>query len=234
FWLFTCGVEGRVTKLEDNDQEKMDKMERMEKRLETIKTNYALVLSNKDRLDIVFYHMHVSVSERLGWYARPYDSIDVLTTFGESQPPKPQGPPSGSQENDDTYEGPPTLNVLTGGGISWVPLATIGATSKSDEDSDNGGGFTCGVEGRVTKLEDNDQEKMDKMERMEKRLETIKTNYALVLSNKDRLDIVFYHMQVSVSERLGWYARPYDSIDVLTTFGESQPPKPQGPPSCSQ
>ncbi|GKA03431.1 putative reverse transcriptase domain-containing protein [Tanacetum coccineum] len=46
--LFTGGVEGRVTKLEDKDQEKMEKMEKMEKRLETLKTNYALVLCDQD------------------------------------------------------------------------------------------------------------------------------------------------------------------------------------------
>ncbi|GKA09575.1 hypothetical protein Tco_0688906, partial [Tanacetum coccineum] len=81
----------------------------------------------------------------------------------------------------------------------------------------------------VTGLEKNDREKKDKMEKMEKRLESLETNYALVLSDKDRLERAFYHMQVWVSERLGWGAmdaRPDDSINVLNNFGESQPPKP--------
>nr|GEV39646.1 hypothetical protein [Tanacetum cinerariifolium] len=54
---------------------------------------------------------------------------------------------------------------------------------------------------------------------------------------KYMLERAFYHMQVWVSERLGWGAmdaRPDDSIDMLATFGESQPPKPQGPPDDSK
>ncbi|GJS78888.1 hypothetical protein Tco_0728769 [Tanacetum coccineum] len=43
---FHGGVEGRVTKLEDKDQEKTEEMEKMKKRLETLETNYALVLSS--------------------------------------------------------------------------------------------------------------------------------------------------------------------------------------------
>ncbi|GJR40859.1 hypothetical protein Tco_1216543 [Tanacetum coccineum] len=97
---FTCGVEGRVTEMENNDYEKKDKMEKIEKHLETLETNYDLVVSDRDRLERAFYHMQVWVSERLGWGAmdaRPEDTIDVLTTFGESQPPGPWGAPSGSQ-----------------------------------------------------------------------------------------------------------------------------------------
>ncbi|GJX13319.1 putative reverse transcriptase domain-containing protein, partial [Tanacetum coccineum] len=45
---FSSLVENRVAKIEDNDQEMMDKIERMEKCLETLETNYALVLSDKD------------------------------------------------------------------------------------------------------------------------------------------------------------------------------------------
>ncbi|GJT28892.1 putative reverse transcriptase domain-containing protein [Tanacetum coccineum] len=78
----------------------MDKMEKMEKRLETLGANYALVLSDRDRWERVFYNFHVWVSERLGWGAmdaRPDDVVDGLATFEESQPPKPHGPPSGSQ-----------------------------------------------------------------------------------------------------------------------------------------
>nr|GEY06501.1 reverse transcriptase domain-containing protein [Tanacetum cinerariifolium]GEZ37237.1 reverse transcriptase domain-containing protein [Tanacetum cinerariifolium] len=50
---FSSVVENRVTKLKDNDQEKMDKMERMEKRLETLGTNYAL--SNVEAMMITEY-----------------------------------------------------------------------------------------------------------------------------------------------------------------------------------
>ncbi|GJY57696.1 hypothetical protein Tco_0457588 [Tanacetum coccineum] len=45
---FSNLVENRVTKLEDKDQEKTKKMEKMKKRLETLETNYALVLSDRD------------------------------------------------------------------------------------------------------------------------------------------------------------------------------------------
>nr|GFD49095.1 hypothetical protein [Tanacetum cinerariifolium] len=41
-------VENRVTKLEDKDQEKAKEMEKMKKRLWTLETNYALVLSDRD------------------------------------------------------------------------------------------------------------------------------------------------------------------------------------------
>ncbi|GJY67512.1 hypothetical protein Tco_0469750 [Tanacetum coccineum] len=47
---FTGGVEGRMTKLEDKDREKTNKMEKIEKRLEALKTNYALVSSDQDRI----------------------------------------------------------------------------------------------------------------------------------------------------------------------------------------
>nr|GEW35035.1 hypothetical protein [Tanacetum cinerariifolium]GEW52205.1 hypothetical protein [Tanacetum cinerariifolium] len=62
--------------------------------------------------------------------------------------------------------------------------------------------FTYGVEDRMTGLENNDQEK--------------------------KLEKAFYHMQVWVSERLGWGAMdacPDGSIDVVTTFGETMPPR---------
>ncbi|GJZ26798.1 hypothetical protein Tco_0571051 [Tanacetum coccineum] len=97
---FTSGIEGRVTRLKDNDQEKMDKMEKTKKHLEMLETNYALVLSDRDRLEREFYSIKVWVSKRLGWGAMdalPDDSIDVLATFRESQPPGPQGSPSGSK-----------------------------------------------------------------------------------------------------------------------------------------
>nr|GFC22678.1 hypothetical protein [Tanacetum cinerariifolium] len=64
-----------------------------------------------------------------------------------------------------------------------------------DQDLSHEVHFTCSVEGRVTKLEDNGQEKKDKMLKMEKHLETLETNYALVLTDRDRLEIAFYHMQ---------------------------------------
>nr|GEV26452.1 hypothetical protein [Tanacetum cinerariifolium] len=45
---FSNLVENRVTKLEDKDQEKAEEMEKMKKRLGTLETNYALVLSDRD------------------------------------------------------------------------------------------------------------------------------------------------------------------------------------------
>ncbi|GKE58064.1 hypothetical protein Tco_1497249, partial [Tanacetum coccineum] len=69
---FTCGVEGRVCKLEDKEKEKTDEMERMKKRLETLETNYDLVLRDSDRLERALYNL-------------------------EPQSPKPHGPPDGPQ-----------------------------------------------------------------------------------------------------------------------------------------
>ncbi|GJY86194.1 hypothetical protein Tco_0500220 [Tanacetum coccineum] len=45
---FSNLVENRVTKLEDRDQEKTEEMKKMKKRLKTLETNYALVLSDRD------------------------------------------------------------------------------------------------------------------------------------------------------------------------------------------
>nr|GEV00731.1 putative reverse transcriptase domain-containing protein [Tanacetum cinerariifolium] len=45
---FSNLVEHRVTKLEDKDQEKAKKMEKIKKRLGTLETNYLLVLSDRD------------------------------------------------------------------------------------------------------------------------------------------------------------------------------------------
>ncbi|GJZ91966.1 hypothetical protein Tco_0664031 [Tanacetum coccineum] len=94
------GVEGRVTKLEDKDQEKTKEMENIKKRLETLETNYALVLSELDEWKKAFYNLQAWVSERLGWGAmdaRPDDGVDGSTAFEEFQPPKPSGSLSGSQ-----------------------------------------------------------------------------------------------------------------------------------------
>ncbi|GKB27283.1 hypothetical protein Tco_0866684 [Tanacetum coccineum] len=97
---FSNFVENRVAKLEDKDQEKTEKVEKIEKRLVTLETNYALVLSDRDGWKKAFYNLQSWVSERLGWGAMdtcPDDGVDGSTAFGESQPPKPPGSPSGSQ-----------------------------------------------------------------------------------------------------------------------------------------
>ncbi|GJZ20785.1 hypothetical protein Tco_0557375 [Tanacetum coccineum] len=72
---FSNFVENRVAKLEDKDQEKTEKVEKMEKRLKTLEINYAL-----GAMDTC-----------------PDDGVDGSAAFGESQPPKPPGSPSGSQ-----------------------------------------------------------------------------------------------------------------------------------------
>ncbi|GJZ73631.1 putative reverse transcriptase domain-containing protein [Tanacetum coccineum] len=59
------------------------------------------------------------------------------------------------------------------------------------------------VENRVTKLEDQDQEKTKEMKKMKKRLKTLETNYALVLSDRDEWKKAFYNLQAWVSERFG-------------------------------
>nr|GEX31411.1 hypothetical protein [Tanacetum cinerariifolium] len=48
---------GRVTWLENSDQEKKDKMEKIKKRLEMLEANYALVLSVQDRWERAFYNV---------------------------------------------------------------------------------------------------------------------------------------------------------------------------------
>ncbi|GJS13633.1 hypothetical protein Tco_0408105 [Tanacetum coccineum] len=96
---FTGGVEGRVTKLEDKDQEKTEEIEKMKKCLETLETNYASVLCDRDGWKKAFYNLQAWVSERFGRGAmdpRPIDGVDGSAAFGESQPPKPSGSPSGS------------------------------------------------------------------------------------------------------------------------------------------
>ncbi|GJU04380.1 putative reverse transcriptase domain-containing protein [Tanacetum coccineum] len=88
--------------------------------------------------------------------------------------------------------------------------------------------FMGGVEGRMTKLEDNDQEKTEGMEKIKKRLETLETNYVLVLSERDEWKKAFYNLQAWVSERLGWGAmdaRPYDGVDGSAAFRETIPPR---------
>ncbi|GJZ95407.1 hypothetical protein Tco_0667741 [Tanacetum coccineum] len=96
---FSNLVENRVTKLEDKDQEKTETMEKMEKRLKTLKTNYASVLSDRDGWKKAFYNLQAWVSKRFGRGAMdacPDDSVDGSAAFGEFQPPKPPGSPSGS------------------------------------------------------------------------------------------------------------------------------------------
>ncbi|GJW86919.1 putative reverse transcriptase domain-containing protein [Tanacetum coccineum] len=52
---FTCGVKGRVCELEE--KEKTDEMEKMKKRLETLETNYDLVLRDSDRLERALHNL---------------------------------------------------------------------------------------------------------------------------------------------------------------------------------
>ncbi|GJV27045.1 hypothetical protein Tco_1383493 [Tanacetum coccineum] len=97
--------------------------------------------------------------------------------------------------------------------------------------------FSNLVENRVTKLEDQDQEKTEEMKKMKKRLKTLETNYALVLSDRDEWKKAFYNLQAWVSERFGrgaMDAHPGDGVDGSAACGESQPPKPPGSPSSSQ
>ncbi|GKB21596.1 hypothetical protein Tco_0855519 [Tanacetum coccineum] len=98
--LLGGGLEMPPTSLEVKVREKTEKVEKIEKRLVTLETNYALVLSDRDGWKKAFYNLQSWVSERLGWGAMdtcPDDGVDGSTAFGESQPPKPPGSPSGSQ-----------------------------------------------------------------------------------------------------------------------------------------
>nr|GFC74674.1 hypothetical protein [Tanacetum cinerariifolium] len=84
---FSNLVENRVTKLEDKDQEKAEKMEKMKKRLGALETNYALVLSDRGEWKKAFYNL---------MDPRPDDGVDGSAAFGESKPPKLSGSPSSS------------------------------------------------------------------------------------------------------------------------------------------
>ncbi|GJS78187.1 hypothetical protein Tco_0728068 [Tanacetum coccineum] len=78
---FSNLIENKVTKLEDQDQEKMEEMKKMKKRLKTLKTNYALVLSDRDEWKKAFYNLHAWVSERFGrgaMDAHPGDGVDRI------------------------------------------------------------------------------------------------------------------------------------------------------------
>nr|GEW33762.1 RNA-directed DNA polymerase, eukaryota [Tanacetum cinerariifolium] len=97
--------------------------------------------------------------------------------------------------------------------------------------------FSNLVENRVTKLEDKDQEKAEEMEKKKKRLGTLETNYALVLSHRDEWKKAFYNLQAWVSKRFGrgaMDARLDDGVSGSAAFGESIPPKPPRSPSSSQ
>ncbi|GJS24935.1 putative reverse transcriptase domain-containing protein [Tanacetum coccineum] len=97
--------------------------------------------------------------------------------------------------------------------------------------------FSNLVENRVTKLKDQDQEKTEEMEKMKNRLQTLETNYALVLSDRDEWKKAFYNLQAWVSERFrrgAMDARPRDGVDGSAACEESQPPKPPGSPSSFQ
>ncbi|GJY86195.1 putative reverse transcriptase domain-containing protein [Tanacetum coccineum] len=88
--------------------------------------------------------------------------------------------------------------------------------------------FSNLVENRVTKLEDQDQEKTEEMKKMKKRLKTLETNYALVLSDRDEWKKAFYNLQAWVSERFGRGARdarPDDGVDGSAASGEIMPPR---------
>ncbi|GJW90264.1 hypothetical protein Tco_0167817 [Tanacetum coccineum] len=83
----------------DRDVGHEEKTKKMEKRLETLETNYALVLSDRDGWKKAIYNLQAWVSERFGrgaMDARPDDGVDGSAAFGESQPPKLPRSPSGS------------------------------------------------------------------------------------------------------------------------------------------
>ncbi|GJX51502.1 putative reverse transcriptase domain-containing protein [Tanacetum coccineum] len=68
---------------------------------------------------------------------------------------------------------------------------------------------------------------------MEKHLEMLDTDYALVLSDRDEWKKAFYNLQAWVSEIFGHGALdtcPDDGVDGSATFGECQPPKPPRSP----
>ncbi|GKD35634.1 hypothetical protein Tco_1251143, partial [Tanacetum coccineum] len=75
-------------------------MKKMKKRLKTLETNYTLVLSDQDEWKKAFYNLQAWVSKILGrgaMDARPDVGVDGSAAFGESQPPKLSGSPSGSE-----------------------------------------------------------------------------------------------------------------------------------------
>nr|GFB98947.1 hypothetical protein [Tanacetum cinerariifolium] len=234
-----------VPELENREQEKAKEMDKMKKRLGTLKENYSLVLSDRDEWKKAFFNLQAWVSERLGRGAldvRPDIGDDGPVSFGESKPPKLPGSPSKQvfeirkcAEEDkvmfaaSTFEG----RALTCSEIREVKRRI----DKMDQDLGDEMQFSNVVEHRVPELENREHEKAKEMDKMKKRLGTLKENYSLVLSDRDEWKKAFFNLQAWVSERLGRGAldvRPDIGDDGPVSFGESKPPKLPGSPSSSQ
>ncbi|GJZ66334.1 hypothetical protein Tco_0623030 [Tanacetum coccineum] len=72
--------------------------------LEDVEIRYTLLRMDKERaereprcLRALRYGLYEEAVRARAVDVRPSEAIDVLAVYGESQPPRPQGPPSGSQ-----------------------------------------------------------------------------------------------------------------------------------------
>ncbi|GJV70369.1 RNA-directed DNA polymerase, partial [Tanacetum coccineum] len=117
-WLYTCKLEKKLCEVEDKvekkEEEKVEmkkcvtELERMKECMEEMKGKwelmdfkYEMMARDKERLEMTLANVHVMMADRLGWYdmdERSNDAIDVLKTYGITQPPGLQDP-----SNDPYY-----------------------------------------------------------------------------------------------------------------------------------
>ncbi|GJT20908.1 hypothetical protein Tco_0890845 [Tanacetum coccineum] len=111
-WLYTCKLEKKLCEVEDKvekkEEEKVEmkkcvtELERMKECMEEMKGKwelmdfkYEMMARDKERLEMTLANVHVMMADRLGWYdmdERSNDAIDVLKTYGTTQPPGLQDP----------------------------------------------------------------------------------------------------------------------------------------------
>ncbi|GKE25484.1 hypothetical protein Tco_1440868 [Tanacetum coccineum] len=77
---------------------------RLKRELEAAEISNTLIRMRRERAERELYHLRAwtydfyeEMVQAVFVGERPSEAIDVLAVFGESQPPKPQGPPYGSQ-----------------------------------------------------------------------------------------------------------------------------------------
>ncbi|GJU77527.1 hypothetical protein Tco_1274597 [Tanacetum coccineum] len=100
-----CEVEDKVEKKEEEKVEMkkcVTELERMKECMEEMKGKwelmdfkYEMMARDKERLEMTLANVHVMMADRLGWYdmdERSNDAIDVLKTYGITQPPGLQDP----------------------------------------------------------------------------------------------------------------------------------------------
>ncbi|GKF48623.1 hypothetical protein Tco_0141874, partial [Tanacetum coccineum] len=67
-----------------------ERMEEMQSKWELMDYKYEMMARDKEQLEMALANVHMMMSDRLGWNdmdERPSDAIDVLKTYGTTQPP---------------------------------------------------------------------------------------------------------------------------------------------------